>query len=703
MKSFYELFNKAYDLNKLGKYDEAQNALREAEEAFVPNDKSITLEDIYILRGTIALNQEDVEYALEAFEAALKKNPGSAEACLGLGQIFYLVEDKNATKAMFEWALKNNNENESARNALVNINRELGYPDWHSSLDEKNDESEGEEEDFSFENIYDNAYELFLNNKYSEALKQLAALNSKYVEEAYLLKGNIYLADGDLENARTAFEKVLEHNPEAVAALAGLAEYFYKKGLKQDAKVMYEQALKLDPHDEFALVGLAKVNQELGLSPVHNLVDFFSNTEVASEVNSRLDDAYDKFEAKDFNSALTVLNQLEGELRALESEGVNDIISRVKNFKGFNYLSLGDVQNARFEFEGALELNTDSSQACSGLGEVFYLEGNDKEAKIMFEWGVKNNRANSFAKAGLAKVNKALGLPADHNTLFLGIDIENSKAFTDLMTEAYDKFVAKDFESAISALEKAEEMYDEMPSTREEKLSLASISNFKGYGYLGLNELEDARKAFEKALVLNPESSQACAGLGEIFYLLEQEENARVMYEWAVKNEPRNKVAIAGLDKVNKILGIKDEIIKKNTEKIETLIESAYEDFEKKSYEIALEKLFEAESLISETFEEQEKEGTIASINNFIGFNYLALGKNERAKNHFEVALENNPNSSQACAGLAEVLFLDGKDKEAKEMYEWAVKNNPENRYALAGLAKVNRLLGLDENDNSLL
>ncbi len=702
MKSFYELFNAAYDLNKIGKYDEAQNALKEAEEAFVPNDKNITLEDIYILRGTIALNQEDVDYALEAFEAALKKNPESAEACLGLGQIFYIVEDKKATKAMFEWAYKNDPENESARNAIVNINRELGYPDWHNSLLENLEETP-EAEELSFENIYNEAYDLFLNNKYSEALERLSALNSRYVEEAYLLKGNIYLADGDLERARDAFETALEHNAKAVPALVGLAEYFYKKGMKQDAKVMYEQALQIDPHDEFALVGLAKVNQELGLSPVHNLVDFFSNTEVASEVNTRLDDAYDKFEAKDFSSALAVLNQLEGELRSLESDGVNDIISRVKNFKGFNYLSLGDVENARYEFEGALELNAESSQACSGLGEVFYLEGNDKEAKIMFEWGVKNNRANSFAKAGLAKVNKILGLPADHNTLFLGIDIENSKAFTDLMTEAYNKFVAKDFEAAISALEKAEDMYDEMPSSREEKLSLASISNFKGYCYLGINELDDARKSFEKALVLNPDSSQACAGLGEIFYLLEQEENAKVMYEWAVKNEPRNKVAIAGLEKVNKILGIKDEIIKKNTEKIEKLIESAYDDFEKKSYEVALEKLLEAEGLISETFEDQEKEATIASINNFIGFNYLALGKNDRAKNHFETALENNPESSQACAGLAEVLFLEGKDKEAKAMYEWAVKNNPENRYALAGLAKVNKLLGLDENDNSLL
>jgi tetratricopeptide (TPR) repeat protein len=700
MKSFYELFNEAYNLNKIGQYDEAQNFLRQAEEVFEPNEYSISLEDVYILRGTVALNQEDIEYALDSFETALKKNPQSAEACLGLGQIFYIVEDKKATKAMFEWAMKNNPDNESAINALTNINRELGYPDLHNSLLEY--EPAKPEIDQNIEDIYNNAYELFIHNKYSEALDNLNKLDNKYIEDVLLLKGNIYLADNSLEKAREAFETILAQNPQLVPAYVGLAEYFYKKGLKHDSKVMYEQALKIEPKDEFALVGLAKVNQELGLSPVDNLVDFFSNTEIGEDANAQLDLAYEKFESKNYSEALDILSQLETELLSLGRDDINEIISRVKNFKGFNYLSIGNIENARFAFEGALELNPDSSQACSGLGEVFYLEGNDKEAKIMFEWGVKNNRSNSFAKAGLAKVNKAMGLPADHNTLFLGIDIDDSQEFTKLMSDAYDKFVAKDFKSSIETLRKAEEMYDEMPSSREEKLSLASISNFIGYCQLGLNNLDEARKSFEKALVLNPESSQACAGLGEIFYLLEQEENAKVMYEWAVKNEPRNKIAIAGLDKVNKVLGIKDELIKKNTSKIETLIEGAYSDFEEKQYSVALEKLIEAEKLIEETFEGEDKSFTVSSINNFIGFNYLALGKNEEAKKHFEVALENNPESSQACAGLADVLFLDGKDNEAKEMYEWAIKNNPDNRYALAGLAKVNLLLGLDENDNSL-
>ena len=85
--------------------------------------------------------------------------------------------------------------------------------------------------------------------------------------------------------------------------------------------------------------------------------------------------------------------------------------------KGFNYLGLDDKTNARKCFETALNINHESSQACSGLGELFYLEGKDKEAKTMYEFAVKNNPENPYAVSGLEKVNKVLDYPETHNTL----------------------------------------------------------------------------------------------------------------------------------------------------------------------------------------------------------------------------------------------------------------------------------------------
>ncbi len=697
MSNFNDLYRTAYENYTEGKFSEAQNFLNQAEEIFDPEETTITKEDIFILRGTIALSQDDYEFAQEAFEDALKKNPQSAEACMGLGQIFYYVDMKEEAKSMFEWAVKNEPENEAAVRNLGKINSILGYPPDHSRLNE-----DFEEEELDFNEIFDKAYELFLNDKYEEALNELSKFDDKYEENIFILRGNIFLAIEKDDEAKAIFENVLRNNPDCTAAYNGLAQYFVNKGMFHDAKTMYEHALRINENDEFATLGLAKVNQKLGLSPVHNLVDFFSNSEVGEELNSLLDKAFEHFDKKEFEESLAILDEALKMLKSVDDEKKMEVISRILNFKGFNYLALNKTAEAKENFEASLELNPNSSQACAGLGEVLYLEGKESEAKRMFEWGVKNNPMNAFAVAGLAKANKALNLPADHSLLAFGLSDDANEAVASAVSEAYEKFVQKKYEDAIQSLQKAEESIDPEPLTREEKQTLAGILNFKGFSYLGVNDYNSARSCFERALYLNPESSQACAGLGEVFYLTEQDSEAKVMYEWALMNEPNNKFAIAGLEKVTKVLGIEEES-EKDDKVLEKLISSAYDDFENKEFENAVEKLHEAESLIESNYSEDERKITISSINNFMGFNYLALSKKDEAKACFEKALENNPQSSQACAGLGEIFFLNGEDEEAKKMYEYAVKNNPDNRYAQGGLKKVNNVLGLSDTDNSLL
>ncbi len=79
------------------------------------------------------------------------------------------------------------------------------------------------------------------------------------------------------------------------------------------------------------------------------------------------------------------------------------------------------------------------------------------------------------------------------------------------------------------------------------------------------------------------------------------------------------------------------------------------------------------------------------------------MGENKKARECYETALNINPDSSQACAGLGELFYLEGKDKEAKSMYEYAVKYNPGNQFAVGGLEKINRILSLPVDDNTLL
>ncbi|MDP2366247.1 MAG: glycosyltransferase, partial [Ignavibacteria bacterium] len=77
-----------------------------------------------------------------------------------------------------------------------------------------------------------------------------------------------------------------------------------------------------------------------------------------------------------------------------------------------------DLEKAKTYFEEALKLNPSSSEACFGLGQVFFLTEMFEHSKTMFEWAVKNNPNHQMAIDALKSVNEHLSLPENHNSLF---------------------------------------------------------------------------------------------------------------------------------------------------------------------------------------------------------------------------------------------------------------------------------------------
>jgi len=137
---------------------------------------------------------------------------------------------------------------------------------------------------------------------------------------------------------------------------------------------------------------------------------------------------------------------------------------------------------------------------------------------------------------------------------------------------------------------------------------------------------------------------------------------------------------------------------------VNQLVDSAYDFFNAKKYGESLEVLSDLDEVLgAETISTKEKETIRVSLLNLKGFNYLGLNALDKATEMYAGALEINPDSSQACAGLGEVFHMQYKEEEAKTMFEWAIKNNPGNLFAVSGLAKVNRDLGLAESHNNLV
>ena len=131
-------------------------------------------------------------------------------------------------------------------------------------------------------------------------------------------------------------------------------------------------------------------------------------------------------------------------------------------------------------------------------------------------------------------------------------------------------------------------------------------------------------------------------------------------------------------------------------------IERAFTDIDENEHFLAIENL----EIAVKNFKTSDRKGyenlLLDELLVILGNIYLATDNLERAKETFEMSLNENPNSSLACQGLGDVFSLVDEFEAAKTMYEWAAKNDEKNEIAIEKLVIVNQKLGLEPNDFSL-
>lgn len=533
----------------------------------------------------------------------------------------------------------------------------------------------------------------------------------------------------DHQKAQEYFSAELELDPQSSRACQGLGETFTAAEMYPEAKQMFEWAIVNDDSNNKASEQLKLVNKILELpendfsidgaeqnDSVEQNEDYDKNkTEnVLSEILSAV---YELFSMKEYGKAIEILETNEKLFYSLYDENSdNQIISAYENLKGLNHLSRNETKEAQVCFENALQLNPVSAQACAGLGEVFYLEANDKESKTMYEWAVKNDPENNFALEGLKKVNLQLGFSPEDNSLDNDL-IESLKAnFEVFFKSAIESLENKEFAQAAANLLGALEIYDSSEKGEFNEITKPDIINLLGNTYLIIGDLQSAEEYFAKELELDPTSSRACYGLGEVFNSAQLFDEAKQMLEWAVKNDENNTKAIDLLFNVNLALGLpadnfsldqpkendeNEEILKDKTQNIlSEFLTVVYELFTLKEFDKAIEALEQNKELFYKQYKEESDNDIISAYENLKGLNYLAKNDTTNARESFETALQLNPLSSQACAGLGEVFYLEANDYEAKSMYELAVKNDPNNQFAVEGLRKTNSQLELVVDNN---
>jgi tetratricopeptide (TPR) repeat protein len=210
--------------------------------------------------------------AREAYEKSLTLHPESSVACVGLGALFHSDANLQASKTMYEWAVKNDPSSAAGREGLAAVNRLLGLPVSDNTLLPPDDTLSA-----SLDEV--NKYlEVGDTNRALEALVRLqqtitsgegAALHEEELSRIHVLHGRCQMVLGNLEAAKSAFEQALHADQGSAEACSGLGEVFLRMNEYRASKTMFEWALKNGSSSSGAEAGLARANKELGLD-VHD-------------------------------------------------------------------------------------------------------------------------------------------------------------------------------------------------------------------------------------------------------------------------------------------------------------------------------------------------------------------------------------------------------------------------------------------------
>lgn len=186
--------------------------------------------------------------------------------------------------------------------------------------------------------------------------------------------------------------------------------------------------------------------------------------------------------------------------------------------------------SSKFYFLGNVELGEEYLQKCLSIRKLI-----DKEVKQIYKLMLETDEAH--ANEVLKKLTSTKKDP---------------------LLEKYDFAIKKlddgDIETAQTELEailiETRNSIDNLP------FDTANLHIIVGNLSLLQQKLDNAKTHFEKALEIDPNSSTACQGLGEIFELVEEYEASKTMYEWAIRNDENNNMALEKLTIVNKALGL---------------------------------------------------------------------------------------------------------------------------------------------------
>ncbi len=442
---------------------------------------------------------------------------------------------------------------------------------------------------------------------------------------------------GGMDDAITAYQQVLEREPDNVTALSQLAfihslRFHYKR-----TEELARAAIDADPKAAFAYVVLADalddhretfdeardaLNQAITLAPDLSFAYAIRAETRAGLAHDTNDNEMLQQAIADADRAIELANNEDNLMKALAHSARGSVYNH-------EYLMTEDQTKLTLaveEFNKAIGLQNQIAYFAARLGDFYNQQarddldrGREEEAKQKFDLAVQKFQEALTIDPSYAHAHNGLGWNAFYRDDYaraleefdraIAIDPANVDAFFG-KNAVYRNQDPPNYEMAIDVLNQAAAV---APQNDQ-------VLSWMGWTYLDQGEVGAATEQFRQALQLNPNSAEAHSGLGWAAYRQNDYEEAETHFRRVLELAPNS-----------------------------------------------------------------------AEAHTALGWSLGFQHKYAEAERHLRRAIELSPSNLDAYLGLASVLEETDRPDEARQMYEKVLELDPDNQNARSGVERVSQ------------
>ncbi|NQW00812.1 MAG: tetratricopeptide repeat protein [Rhodospirillales bacterium] len=456
-----------------------------------------------------------------------------------------------------------------------------------------------------------------------------------------------HLRDASTAEAKTAFQQVLEIDPEQPVALQFLGVISHQQGDSDSAVELIRRAIAVKPdyadaHSNLGLVlkargdldeAVTSYRQAVATKPDH--ADALFNLGNLLKLQEKQDEA-----VVSYRRALAVRP---------------DHVDTHYNLAATLH-ELGQLEDAKASYQKALALKPDFADALSNLGNVFLDQGQLDRAVTSYRQALMINPDYADAHNNLGNALKQLDKPdeaAIHYRKALSVNPDYADAHSNL-----------------GALLQKSGMLDEAAASYQAALAVmpdhVEANNNLGNVLAEMGKGDEAIASYNKAIAIKPDYAEAHNNLGNVLKAQGRHAEAVASYHRAISIDPDDADAHNNLGNAHQEMDALDDAVA--------------------SYRAAL-------AVNPDHLE--------AHCN--LGAALYELGELDAAIAGYRRALSINPDYADAHYNLGIVLQELGRELDAFDCHRRAATLNPENTSAWAGMARALRAMVFSSVDNNLL